>query len=66
MKSSVSKLSRRHFLFAISTGGAVATAAVIAGKARETQPKKQREETADTSGYRLTEHIQNYYRTTKV
>jgi hypothetical protein len=61
-----SKLSRRHFLFAMGAGGVAATAVVVAGKGRESQPKKQREKTADASGYRLTEHIQNYYRTTKV
>jgi hypothetical protein len=65
MKSPQSKLSRRNFLLAAGAGSVVGTAALVANQGREVQPKKQ-EKAADSKGYRLTEHIQNYYRTTKV
>jgi hypothetical protein len=64
MKKPDRKLSRRNFLLAVGAGGASATVALVS---------KQREQAADGSakpktsqGYRLTEHVQNYYRTAKV
>lgn len=65
MKSPQSKLSRRNFLLAAGAGSVAATAALVANQGREAQPKTQ-EKTMGSKGYRLTEHIQNYYRTTKV
>ena len=65
MKSPQSKLSRRNFLLAAGAGSVAATAALVANQGREAPPKKQ-EAATDSKGYRLTEHIQNYYRTTKV
>lgn len=65
MKSPQSKLSRRRFLLAAGAGSVAATAALVANQGREVQPKKK-EIVLDSKGYRLTEHIQNYYRTTKV
>ncbi len=65
MKNPQSKLSRRNFLFAVSAGGAAVTAALIAPQSGETQSKNQ-EKIAQSKGYRLTEHVQNYYRTAKV
>jgi len=61
-----SKLSRRKFLFALGAGGATATAALVARQTQDAQPQKQQEKIVDGKGYRLTEHIQNYYRTTQV
>lgn len=63
MKSSTSKLSRRHFLFALGAGG-VATTAVVAGKSRA--PQKKASAAASGKGYQLTEHVRKYYDTTKV
>ena len=63
MKASTSKLSRRNFLLAVGTGG-VATAAVIASKNPQTQPKKS-EAISGSKGYQLTEHVRKYYETTK-
>jgi hypothetical protein len=63
MKSPTSKLSRRNFLLA-GAGGAV-TAAVVAGNAPRTQPKKA-ESVTGSKGYRVTDHIRKYYNTTKV
>ena len=64
MKSSSSRLSRRNFLLVAGAGG-VATAAVVATKSPQTQPKKA-EAVAGSKGYQLTEHIRKYYDTTKV
>jgi hypothetical protein len=65
MKSPDRKLSRRSFLAAAGIGGASAAVAMVAkGKPDETarrgDPAKAQE------GYRLTEHIQKYYRSTQV
>ena len=64
MKRSQSKLSRRNFLLAVGAGGAAATAALVA-KGTQTQVKKD-ETVSGSKGYHLTDHIRNYYRTTKV
>jgi hypothetical protein len=64
MKSSQSRLSRRNFLLAVGAGG-VATAAVVATKSPQTQPKKAGA-VAGSKGYQLTEHVRKYYDTTKV
>ncbi len=64
MKSSQSRLSRRHFLLVAGAGG-VATAAVVATKSPQTQPKKA-EAVTGSKGYQLTEHVRKYYGTTKV
>ncbi len=64
MKSPASKLSRRNFLLAVGAGG-VATAAVVASKSPQTQPKKA-EAVSGSKGYHLTDHIRKYYSTTKV
>jgi hypothetical protein len=64
MKTSASKLSRRNFLLAVGAGG-VATAAVVASKNPQAQPKKA-EAVAGSKGYQLTEHVRKYYDTTKV
>ena len=64
MKSSPSRLSRRNFLLAVGAGG-VATAAVVATKGPQAQPKKA-EAVTGSKGYQLTEHVRKYYDTTKV
>jgi hypothetical protein len=64
MKTSQSKLSRRNFLLAVSAGSA-ATAAAIATKSPQSQPKKA-EAVSGSKGYQLTEHVRKYYETTKV
>lgn len=64
MKSPASRLSRRHFLLAVGAGG-VATAAAVANKAPQAQPKKA-ETVNGSKGYHLTQHIRKYYSTTKV
>lgn len=64
MKGSPSKFSRRKFLLAVSAGGAAATAVLVA-KGPQTQSKKN-ETVSGAQGYHLTDHIRNYYRTTRV
>ncbi len=64
MKTPASRLSRRNFLLTVGAGG-VATAAVVAGKNPQSQPKKA-ESVSGSKGYQLTEHVRKYYSTTKV
>jgi len=64
MKGPQSKLSRRNFLLAVGAGGASATVALVASK--NGAPLKKEKTSSDARGYRLTEHIRNYYRTAKV
>lgn len=64
MKKPGRKISRRSFLLAMGAGGAAATAALVS--TREEQPSKKTEAVSGSKSYRLTEHIQNYYRTAKV
>jgi hypothetical protein len=64
MKSPQRKLSRRGFLLAVGAGGASATVALVSKDGA--QSSKSAGVTGESKGYRLTEHVQNYYRTTKV
>ena len=57
-------LSRRNFLLTVGAGGA-ATAAAIVGK-KASAPAPNSADKRATSGYKVSEHINNYYRTTKV
>jgi hypothetical protein len=67
MKPALATLSRRHFLLG-ATAGTAATAITIAAAIRPFQNGSSRlSESADAkSGYRLTEHVRNYYRTAKI
>ena len=58
-------LSRRNFLLTVGAGGA-ATAAAIVGKNTAAPSAKDAKDKRATSGYQVSEHINNYYRTTKV
>ncbi len=58
-------LSRRNFLMTMSAGGAAAAAA-IAGRNASTSPAPDSKNKRATSGYKVSAHIENYYRTTKV
>lgn len=65
MKTSTS-LRRREFLLSVGLGGAGAAAALIAGKSGQDAKKAVDTKTGGGSGYRVTEHVRNYYRTTRV
>ncbi len=58
-------LSRRNFLLTVGAGGA-ATAAAIVGKNSSAPADKDARDKRATSGYKVSAHIENYYRTTKV
>ena len=64
--SDSNRISRRHFLFAAGASGAAATVLVATRKGGTgAQPAKVKSPPSG-NGYRVTEHIRNYYRTTKV
>ncbi len=65
MSQKKSILSRRNFLLTVGAGG-VATAAAIVGKNAPTPAESDSRDKRATSGYKVSEHINNYYRTTKV
>jgi hypothetical protein len=59
------KLSRRNFMLTMGAGGVAATAAAVITKA-PAAPSKQSDDKRATAGYQASEHVNNYYRTTKV
>jgi hypothetical protein len=58
------KLSRRNFLLTVGVGGAATAAAIVTSKT--TPSAKGADGKRATRGYHATEHVNNYYRTTKV
>jgi hypothetical protein len=64
MKNPRRRLSRRSFLLALGAGGAAATAALVSRDGEK--PATKAEAVSGSKGYRLTEHVQKYYRTAKV
>ncbi len=66
MAETKSRLSRRNFLLAVGAGSAGAAAAMLAKSVPQSEPNAQVEDKAKLKGYHDTEHIRNYYRTTKV
>ena len=64
MSERAKRLSRRNFLLAAGAGGVATAAAIVAKSSSPTQaPDKNKRA---TRGYHASEHINNYYRTTKV
>ncbi len=67
MKEPQSKLSRRHVFAGAGTVGALAAAAAVLPLAQDAAPVDDDKRAAEPSGgYRLSEHVQRYYRTAKV
>lgn len=66
MKGKTTNLKRRGFLVTVGLGGAGAAAGVIGGKALMDQANAAAGKPDAGKGYRLSEHVQNYYRTTRV
>ena len=65
MTERTKRLSRRNFLLAVGAGGA-ATAAAIVTKNVAQAPAASGQGKRATRGYHASEHVNNYYRTTKV
>ena len=59
------KLSRRNFLLTVGAGGAATAAAVVTG-GKALQGTSTADGKRGSRGYRVTEHVNNYYRTAKV
>jgi hypothetical protein len=64
MSERAKRLSRRNFLVAASAGGVLTAAAIVAKNSSSPQPTDKSKRA--TRGYHASEHINNYYRTTKV
>ena len=60
------RLSRRKFLAAASAGGVATAAAIVAVTPSKPQPAAASGDKRAGKGYQVSEHINNYYRTTKV
>ena len=58
--------NRRNFLLAAGLGSAGAAAMVVAGNKKVASAGKIAAAQAQPSGYHASEHIQKYYKTTKV
>jgi len=65
MSEKKSVLSRRKFLVTVGAGGAATAAALVGQKAQAPDSTASNDKRA-TRGYQVTEHVNNYYRTTKV
>ena len=59
------RLTRRNFLVTLGAGGAATAAAIVATKSPTPSTEASTDKRA-TRGYHATEHVNNYYRTTKV
>ncbi|MDP2869829.1 formate dehydrogenase [Methyloversatilis sp.] len=60
-------LKRRHFLLTAGIGGVGAAAAVMAVRSSgDAEPATDLAAKNGKGGYRMTEHIANYYRTARV
>ena len=66
MKSLKPRMSRRRFLLAASTAGAATGAALVSRNAAHPTDRAQAREAGEKTGYRLTEHVRNYYRTARL
>ncbi len=60
------KPNRRNFLLAAGLGGAGAVAAVATARKSAPAGEKQASAEPGSDGYRVTDHIQKYYKTTEV
>ena len=65
MSQRTKQLTRRNFLLTLGAGGAATAAAIVTTKAPSTQSIPANDKRA-TRGYQSSEHVNNYYRTTKV
>jgi nitrous oxide reductase len=66
MTEKKAKLSRRNFLLTVGVSSAAATAAAIVAKTPDGASQAASKDKRATQGYQASEHVNNYYRTTKV
>jgi shikimate 5-dehydrogenase len=66
MTEKKARLSRRNFLLTVGAGGAATAAAVVATKNSSPSAAQTSKDKRATRGYQTSEHVNNYYRTTKV
>ena len=66
MSERTKRLSRRNFLLAAGTGGVATAAAIMASQSPSTKPAPATNDKRASRGYQSSEHVRNYYRTTKV
>ena len=60
------RLARRNFLLSVGAGGAATAAAIVAKTSPGSQAATPEAGKRPSRGYQVTEHVNNYYRTTKV
>ena len=65
-QTKTAKLNRRTFLLAVGAGGAATVAAIAARTQPQVLPSATGTGKRSTKGYSASEHVNNYYRTTKV
>ena len=65
MTERAKRLSRRNFLLTVGAGGVATAAAVVATQKSAPEAASSKDKRA-TRGYQASEHVGNYYRTTKV
>jgi shikimate 5-dehydrogenase len=66
MTEKKAKLSRRNFLLTLGAGGAATAAAIVATKSTNSSATQTSKDKRATRGYQASEHVNSYYRTTKV
>jgi hypothetical protein len=66
MTEKKAKLSRRNFLLTLGAGGVATAAAVVATSNTNSPTQQTSKDKRATRGYEASEHVNNYYRTTKV
>jgi len=62
----INRTNRRNFLLAAGLGGAGVAAVVATGKHPGARSEKAAAADGQPSGYRASEHVLKYYKTTKV
>ena len=66
MSEGKTRLSRRNFLLVAGASGAAGAAAIVATAVPQAPPVVSANDKRKTKGYHASEHIRNYYETTKV
>lgn len=66
MSTEKTKVSRRKFMLALGAGGAGAVAVALTGQVGQSGEAGKTADKGAGKGYRLSEHVRNYYRTARV